>query len=1008
MKIKAASLFFSFFFLLNELVSLSQINPIIAFSEEDGLACNYIRDIVKDKKGNLWIATDNGLSKYYGCDFHNYYKADGLPNNSVWALAVTDNNTIYAGCYHGGLAEIKDNKVVGVYNLNDKKFKNSFRTLFYSNNRKLLLAGTDYGVFVFKDSVLIPVKFKKTKEKKHSILSFTEYDSRIFFTVHGADPGIYKMFFHPDSTIKYTAKRLNPDGIFASAVLNDNLYFTHNSRIYAYSFPDTKNAKLISETDSRSIIWDMVPYDEHELLMGCYNDGRFKNNSLILNVRTGKLTVNPDHIPAMSVQAVFADTANELLWYGTDEGLYCSYPSPFTVYSMGDNRDIKDIILHHDSLMVLTKDQLLRFDNGKFIPVVKKKEVLKKVRTGWEKISKNKKIQHDLFTGTSDYSMNDLENDGDKLFIRTSRGSVSVPDLKTYYPFGLGVFKRDEFQGLYVQTLYRPVVYFPSTDNFYNYSKPKGERGEIKDVIDIVSSGNVLYFASYFSGLYVIKDKKIYYLNNDINSEFDDQIMDIAKDKNGRVWCISTQGNLMNVTLENDNLILKRKINYTNSGIIGKSYKWLIFNDDYLFLASNKGLNILSYRNLYADSVRTNFFFNKYNGYEFLSARDPLKDKEGNILVHTQDKIISISSEFRIPSISGVEYENIFVNSTKVNMEDISERKLPYSTNRISFNFNVIKYPTAKNVKYRYRINKGKWINDNLVILHSLREGNYTIDIEVRNLETNTEYYDHLSFSITKPFWQTWWFIFYLVILITFVVFWTFRVREMRLKKFHEEKTRLIIHNSELKLRSLQLQMNPHFLFNSLTSIQGFILMNNEEDALRFIDDLASILRTSLENASKDYIPLSEEIEFLKTFAEIEQFRHGDKLEINFINELKKDTYIPPMLIQPLIENAIKHGISGLKKKGVIDISFFDDDGIFTISVKDNGIGRSAAKKNKNSDHSGKALSIIRERLELLNEKNNTDIHRIKFIDLEKDGLPAGTEVLITLLFIYQEEKGSA
>lgn len=999
MKIKTASLLFSFFFLFNEIISLSQISPIIALTEEDGLACNYIRDIVKDKNGNLWIATDNGLSKYYGCDFHNYYKADGLPNNSVWALATDDDNTVYAGCYLGGLAEIKDNKIIRVYHLNNKKFKDSFRTLFYSKSRKLILAGTDYGVFVLEDSVLIPVKFNKTKDKKYSILSFTEYNSRIFFTVHGADSGIYELFFHPGSKIKHTAIRLNPDGIFASAVLNDNLYFTHNNRIYAYSLPDTKNAKLISETDGKSIIWDMIPYGDHELLMGCYNDGRFKNNSLMFNVRTGKSTVNPDHIPAMSVQAVFSDTANELLWYGTDEGLYCSYPSPFTVYSMGANGDIKDVILHNDSLMVLTEDQLFRFNNGKFIPVIKKKDVLKKIGTDWAKFSKHKKIYHDLFTGTSDYCMSDLENDGDKLFIQTSRGSVSVPDLKTYYPFGLGVFKRDRSQGLYVQTLYRPVVYFPSTDNFYNYSKPKGERGEIKDVIDIVSSGNVLYFASYFSGLYVIKNKKIYYLNNDINSEFDNQIMDIAKDKNGRVWCISTQGNLMNVALENDNLVLKRKINYTNSGIIGKSYKWLIFNDDYLFLASNKGLNILSYKNLYTDNVRINFFFNKYNGYEFLSARDPLKDKEDNIWVHTQDRIIRISSKFHIPSISGVEYENIFVNSSKVNMEDISEKNLPYSTYRISFNFSVIKYPTAKNVKYRYRINNGKWINDNLVILHSLREGKYTIDIEAKNLETNTEFYDHLSFSITKPFWQTWWFIFYLVVLITFIVFWTFRIREIRLKKFHEEKTRLIIHNSELKLRSLQLQMNPHFIFNSLTSIQGFILMKNEEDALRFIDDLASILRTSLENASKDYMPLSEEIEFLKTFAEIEQFRHGNKLEINFINELKNDTYIPPMLIQPLIENAIKHGISGVKEKGIINVRFFNDNGIFTISVKDNGIGRSAAKKNKNSDHSGKALSIIRERLELLNEKNKTDIHRIRFIDHENNSEPAGTEAIITLMF---------
>jgi sensor histidine kinase YesM len=110
------------------------------------------------------------------------------------------------------------------------------------------------------------------------------------------------------------------------------------------------------------------------------------------------------------------------------------------------------------------------------------------------------------------------------------------------------------------------------------------------------------------------------------------------------------------------------------------------------------------------------------------------------------------------------------------------------------------------------------------------------------------------------------------------------------------------------------------------------------------------------------------------------------------------------MLIQPLIENAVKHGISGLSDTGIIDVSFFNDDGVFTISVRDNGIGRAASKNNRVGYHSGKALSIIKERLELLNEKNNSDIHKIRFVDLEEDGKPVGTEVLITLMFRDADE----
>jgi LytS/YehU family sensor histidine kinase len=178
------------------------------------------------------------------------------------------------------------------------------------------------------------------------------------------------------------------------------------------------------------------------------------------------------------------------------------------------------------------------------------------------------------------------------------------------------------------------------------------------------------------------------------------------------------------------------------------------------------------------------------------------------------------------------------------------------------------------------------------------------------------------------------------------------------------------------------------------------------DKALKFVDDLAVILRLSLENASLDFIPLEEEIEFLKTYAEIEQLRYGEKLDVRFVNELEnRKLLIPPMLIQPLIENAVKHGIAGLKGRGTVTVRFFDDNGVFTISVKDNGVGREAGNSVKAGAHTGKALSIIRERLALLNQKNNTDIHGIRFIDLMEDGKPKGTEVVITLMFYEQEDK---
>ena len=1006
MNIKVPILIFLFILFAACTTSSAQVKPVLSLKEEDGLANNYIRDITKDNRGNLWIATENGLSKYYGSSFHNFYKSDGLPNNRVWALAAGE-GVVYAGCYLGGIAEIRNDEVTCIYRLSDPKFKNSFRKLFYSKHYHLLLAGTDYGVFVLKDTTLIPVKFDMKDGQKHSILSFSEYGSRIFFTVHGGNGGLYEMFVNTASDTPYTAERLNEKGVYASTVIKDTLYFTLHSKVYAYALPDVTRLIKVSDTDGKSIIWDMASVGDSLLVMSCYNEGKFKNTSLKLNVRNGRLSINPDHLPAVSSESVFYDRQNDILWYGTGCGVFCSFRSPFTSFPVKGTNAILDIVMHNDSLMALTKDMIYYFNGREMEPVIGKKKVVSELMKAWKRDAKINKIDisRELKDPVSDLNLSFLQNDGGKLFVRTIRGGISVPDTKTYYPFYYNVFKSVS-DGIYVQMPYRYLRFYPSLKNLHTFQTVKGDRGELRSVFEIIESSGILYFASYFDGIYAIKNKKVHYLNNRINSDFEDQLTDIAKDKDGRVWCISSGGSLMQVELENDSLVLKKRTGVSNSGILGESYKWLIFNDDYLYLATNRGLNVISYPHINSDSVTVDYFFNKYNGYGYMSATDPVLASNGDVFVHTDHELIRISERFYSPRIKGIEFENVFVNTARSGIENIRDKELPYSTSRISFTFNVIKYPTAKNVVYRYKLNDGEWINDNHVLLQALRDGEYTILMEARNLETDTKYASKMQFVVIKPFWYTWWFVFYLVLLVIFIVVWIFRIREMRLRKYHEEKTDLLIHNSNLKLRSLQLQMNPHFIFNSLTSIQGFILMESGDKAMRFIDDLAIILRTSLENASEDYILLKDEIEFLKTYAEMEQFRYGKKLEVNFINELEDeaDVFIPPMLVQPLIENAIKHGIAGLKTQGVITVRFYNDSGVFTISVKDNGIGRTASKKNRSANHTGKALSILKERLALLNEKNKTDIHRIRFIDLEQDGEPLGTEVVITLLFVKEKD----
>lgn len=175
---------------------------------------------------------------------------------------------------------------------------------------------------------------------------------------------------------------------------------------------------------------------------------------------------------------------------------------------------------------------------------------------------------------------------------------------------------------------------------------------------------------------------------------------------------------------------------------------------------------------------------------------------------------------------------------------------------------------------------------------------------------------------------------------------------------------------SSYKLRSLQHQMNPHFIFNSMGTIQNLVLEGHDADTLNFISDFSQLMRTMLEHSRHDTISLEEEIHFLKKYCDLECVRYHHEFDIFFQIELDSDElddiFLPTMMLQPFIENAIKHGVSNLRRKrGEIHIIFnyLDDGHYLEVTVRDNGRGLSP--NGARSNHTSKALSIIEERLQL-------------------------------------------
>lgn len=237
-----------------------------------------------------------------------------------------------------------------------------------------------------------------------------------------------------------------------------------------------------------------------------------------------------------------------------------------------------------------------------------------------------------------------------------------------------------------------------------------------------------------------------------------------------------------------------------------------------------------------------------------------------------------------------------------------------------------------------------------------------------------------------------------LIALIVFVLYNRYHVKQ----KLVAEKQKLLVEKQliEIEQRALLLQMNPHFIFNSLSSIGGLIYENKPQVAVKYLTMFSRLMRLILEYSLESAIPLSKEIELLKCYVELEQFRFEDKFEFKLIVDPQTplETNIPPMLIQPHVENAILHGLTSKEGKGNLEIKIKYEESKIVFEIKDDGIGREQSKLlASKSNHKSMATNITQKRLELINKEGEAPIN-LDIFDLIDDHKQAtGTLVIITI-----------
>jgi LytS/YehU family sensor histidine kinase len=229
-----------------------------------------------------------------------------------------------------------------------------------------------------------------------------------------------------------------------------------------------------------------------------------------------------------------------------------------------------------------------------------------------------------------------------------------------------------------------------------------------------------------------------------------------------------------------------------------------------------------------------------------------------------------------------------------------------------------------------------------------------------------------------------------IIVFVLIIILVVFYIRQNKIKQEHIQQN--------TKHQLFRAQMNPHFIFNALASVQKFVIDNNKELGSSYITRFGRLMRKTLENSTREFVPLSDEIEILKDYIAFQQLRFNNSFTFNFNidSSIESDLIeIPPMLIQPFIENAIEHGVSTIDN-GKIDLAFSLHDKYLTVVITDNGIGINHNNTKKELNHNSMAISIIKERIKLLSKSSKTIT--IEIIDLsEKDSNQKGTQILINI-----------
>lgn len=1002
----------------------------INFTNKDGLSDRYIYCAEQDNRGNMWFGTSTGLFRYDGHSFKKFMSNADQPGHTI--------NNVLQAIYKD------DRDILWLGSVNTLQWFNPSKNAFWSpdfsdpNNKKLAAAyifsfskgkngtvwiGTVHNYFFCfnpADSSFIHFSSFPPGASKETI-KVAETDNALY-AVHTegvyefSKTGVFQKFYHiPAGSINDMFWQEKTQTLFLSCIEGGLIKFNTVTKAFTRNFSGSGFIK-------KDWLYTCIEDGNENLYLGGHQFA-FMNGSTNQFLRFSKDPLNEFSIHAVTIGKLFLDREKNL-WICSFNGLALLpwQNSQLVSAPLKDkitNNLVEPIIVEkapgtHQLLISNTSTAGLivyNISTGKVETIENK--------TG--KTTDEKRISGIIITPDSNVYLSDDRH----MFRYLPAVKQMVPaDLKDQYGKTLRNIRvsiLDKSGNVYIGT---------AGNGFYKWLYSSGRiihytKADV-DKTDSTTGGNKIrpYFTDSKGNVWFTCNNGVYKYDPSADRFYHHAFKEqpgtplvgesagIAEDRQGHIWITTKANGIFEWYIQNGKEVLN---NYNQRSGIGlrSDYLWTIKKSGdglFLWISSSEGL-------IKFDPVQKKVvvIFNKQTGmfddgggYTF----NVLPDGQVAQLYYAGITLINAPAFRENKTLPKVQFNSIKVMDRENVYELTATNELPglrYNQNFLQFEFTALVMNNSNGNSYAYKLDgvDRDWIYSdhiNTASYSGLQDGHYIFKVKAAN---NNGYWGEetsVAFTISPPFYATWWFLLLCGLLLAAAIFWWYRFKVNNVKKEERLKAAFQQQIAEMEMKALRAQMNPHFIFNSLNSIQRYILKNEQLEASQYLTKFSRLIRLILDHSDQGSIPLQSEIELIRLYIEMESLRFDNKFdyEINIDKNLDNTTfYTPSMLLQPYIENAIWHGLLHKSTRGKLLLDIVTDaSGNLTVMIDDDGIGRKAAGELKSKQLLTKksyGMQISKDRIDIINRLHGVAATCTVIDKKDAYGNATGTTVILVI-----------